>query len=103
MPGSRPVVLSEFGGISFDPSARADSWGYSVATHQDDFANRLGGLLRAAHAARGLAGFCYTQLTDTGLETNGLLGADRTPKLPKDSLRALVLGLDRTAELESPQ
>ena len=28
-----------------------------------------------------IAGFCYTQLTDTEQETNGLLTADRTSKL----------------------
>ena len=28
-----------------------------------------------------LAGYCYTQLTDTGQERNGLLYADRRPKV----------------------
>ena len=28
-----------------------------------------------------LAGYCYTQLTDTGQERNGLLYADRNPKV----------------------
>jgi hypothetical protein len=34
-----------------------------------------------------LAGFCYTQLTDTEQETNGLLTAERRPKLDLDVLR----------------
>ena len=29
-----------------------------------------------------LAGFCYTQFADTFQEANGLLRADRTPKIP---------------------
>jgi hypothetical protein len=29
-----------------------------------------------------LAGFCYTQFADTYQEANGLLTADRTPKVP---------------------
>jgi hypothetical protein len=29
-----------------------------------------------------LAGFCYTQFADTYQEANGILYADRTPKLP---------------------
>jgi hypothetical protein len=29
-----------------------------------------------------LAGFCYTQFSDTYQEANGLLYADRTPKVP---------------------
>ena len=28
------------------------------------------------------SGFCYTQFTDTFQEANGLLRADRTPKIP---------------------
>jgi hypothetical protein len=37
-----------------------------------------------------LAGFCYTQLTDTEQETNGLLHVDRTPKLDLAILRAIT-------------
>ncbi|HEY8377025.1 MAG TPA: hypothetical protein VIK91_11075, partial [Nannocystis sp.] len=29
-----------------------------------------------------LAGYCYTQFADTYQEANGLLHADRTPKVP---------------------
>ena len=86
----RPILLSEFGGVSFDPTASANSWGYSVAANATDFADRVTGLVSAAIAAQGIAGFCYTQLTDTGLETNGLLHADRTPKLPVDRLRRMI-------------
>ncbi|MDQ0726683.1 hypothetical protein [Microbacterium sp. W4I20] len=39
-----------------------------------------------------VTGFCYTQLTDTMQEANGLLRADRSPKLPVEVLRALVTG-----------
>ncbi len=37
-----------------------------------------------------IAGFCYTQLTDTGQETNGLLTADRIPKLDPETVRAIT-------------
>ena len=39
-----------------------------------------------------VAGFCWTQLTDTMQETNGLLNADRTPKVPIERIRAAVTG-----------
>ena len=39
-----------------------------------------------------LAGFCYTQLTDTYQEANGLLKADRTPKIPIAEIRAATTG-----------
>ncbi|CAM3631705.1 Putative Glycoside hydrolase family 2 [Deinococcus saxicola] len=76
---SRPAMLTEFGGIAY---AVDDDfgWGYHRTTDaqalQDDYAALLG----AVHGCEGLAGFCYTQLTDTFQEKNGLLFADRTPK-----------------------
>jgi hypothetical protein len=36
--------------------------------------------------------FCYTQFADTFQEVNGLLYADRTPKIPFDRLRKAVRG-----------
>jgi beta-galactosidase/beta-glucuronidase len=88
-----PVVLSEFGGIRFTPTGAGNhDWGYSTASSADDFRKRLGGLLAAVHASPVLAGFCYTQLTDTLQEANGLLTADRTPKLPIEQLRAIITG-----------
>lgn len=88
----RPAVLSEFGGISFDPDAADGSWGYSSAHSAEEFERRLRDLVRAADEAAGIAGWCYTQLTDTGLETNGLLTAGRTLKLPIEVIRAIVRG-----------
>lgn len=37
-----------------------------------------------------IAGFCYTQLTDTEQETNGLVTADRVPKLDPAQVRAIT-------------
>lgn len=87
-----PVMLTEFGGISFDGEAEPGAWGYSAATSAADFDQRLQGLMRAVHASQALAGFCYTQLTDTLQETNGLVRPDRTPKLPLERLRAIMTG-----------
>ncbi|ROR96584.1 glycosyl hydrolase family 2 [Salana multivorans] len=88
----KPVMLTEFGGVSFDTSQRRDAWGYSVATSPEDFATRVGAILDGVRASRVLAGYCYTQLTDTLQETNGLLNADRTPKLPVEQLRGIITG-----------
>ncbi len=87
----QPVMLTEFGGISYD-SGRTDAWGYSAASDDADFEARVGDLLSAVRECRTLAGFCWTQLTDTGQETNGLLRADRSPKLPTEVIRRLVTG-----------
>jgi hypothetical protein len=39
-----------------------------------------------------LAGFCYTQFADTYQEANGLLRADRSPKIPVETISQAVTG-----------
>jgi beta-galactosidase/beta-glucuronidase len=87
-----PVMLTEFGGISFDVHRTEDAWGYTDATSSSDFRSRLGSLMSAVHDSAALAGYCYTQLTDTQQETNGLVGSDRKPKLPLAELREIMVG-----------
>lgn len=87
-----PVVLSEFGGVSF--TSAEETWaGYGSVGQEAEFLERLGGLLAAANDSKGLAGFCYTQLTDTMQERNGLLTEDREPKASLDAIAAIVRGL----------
>jgi len=86
-----PIMLTEFGGVSLQTD-QAGTWGYSSAQDPEDFDDRVTAILRAADGAGGISGFCYTQLTDTGQETNGLLYADRTPKVPVEHIRAAVRG-----------
>lgn len=91
---ARPVMVTEFGGVSFDlGSDLTDSWGYSVANGSADFELRLTAILEAINGSSQLAGFCYTQLTDTRQETNGLCDENRTPKLPEAVIAALVTGV----------
>lgn len=86
-----PVVVSEFGGISMaDPSTGA--WGYRVVSSADQLERQLRATFDALRSSPVLAGWCYTQLTDTGQETNGLVHADRTPKLPAETLRKIIGG-----------
>lgn len=95
LPGTRdgaPVMVTEFGGVSFVASAPADSWGYSVAGSERDFEERLRDLVGALHDSPVLAGFCYTQLTDTRQETNGLTDEHRRPKLPVEVIRSIIVG-----------
>ncbi|WP_216324424.1 glycoside hydrolase family 2 TIM barrel-domain containing protein [Deinococcus aestuarii] len=75
----QPVVLSEFGGIAYIPD-QSNGWGYSESQSEVDFVEDYTTLLAAIHECHGLSGFCYTQLTDTFQEKNGLLYEDRTPK-----------------------
>ncbi len=88
--GLAPLMITEFGGISF---AALGSWGYSVVTSADEFAAVVGGVFEAVLSSPLVAGFCYTQLTDTLQESNGLLRGDRSPKVPIEALRAIITGV----------
>ncbi len=59
-----------------------ETWGYSRSDTSSDLLDRYSRLLEAVRSLPALAGFCYTQFTDTYQEANGLLFADRTPKAP---------------------
>lgn len=85
----QPVVLTEFGGATYEPATGATWFGYDTVATQQDFTDRLTALVGAA-VNSGLAGFCYTQFTDTEQETNGLLTPDRRPKIPLEELRAIL-------------
>lgn len=76
----QPIVLSEFGGIGFD-SSRADGWGYTTASSQNEYLDELQRLFTAIDNSKGLWGYCYTQLTDVEQEVNGLLTYDRKQKV----------------------
>lgn len=90
----RPTVASEIGGIAFaQGKARRDGWGHTgVVGTAEQFLRRLGDLFRGVRSAAGLAGFCYTQLADTEQEINGLLTAERVPKIPPKDMRRIIAG-----------
>jgi hypothetical protein len=88
---AKPAILSEFGGVSMR-HGEAGSWGYRLVTSNDDLERHLTALFAAVQQSAGLAGWCYTQLTDTAQETNGLTDAQRVPKFPAERIRAIVQG-----------
>jgi hypothetical protein len=87
-----PIVLSEFGGIAL--SRESGAWGYTRAENVEAFQSALVKLLKTVRKLEALSGFCYTQFTDTYQEANGLLYADRTPKLPLEVIQRAILGID---------
>jgi hypothetical protein len=59
----------------------------------DELLERYRELMDALHALYPrIAGFCYTQFADTYQEVNGLLRADRTPKVPTADISAATVG-----------
>ncbi|PPB47968.1 glycoside hydrolase family 2 [Arthrobacter pityocampae] len=92
LPRTEPVMVSEFGGILYAPNSPIETWGYSAAESGEDFARRLEALFSALQDSPFLSGFCYTQLTDTLQEANGLTDEHRKPKLPVAEIRKIVMG-----------
>jgi beta-galactosidase/beta-glucuronidase len=88
-----PVVLSEFGGISYimpGQQTPEGSWGYSgVEPDQNAAFGRLKSLWEGIRATPAIAGICYTQLTDVEKEINGLMTYDRKLKFNPEELKKL--------------
>jgi beta-galactosidase/beta-glucuronidase len=87
----QPIMLTEFGGIAYPKCPApgvAQSWGYSMVADDETFAARYRALLDVVAHVTLFSGFCYTQFADTFQEANGLLCADRTPKIPLATIAA---------------
>lgn len=90
-----PVMLTEFGGSTFSDGIQG-GWGYSLFNSSETFLQQYEALLGAVHSCAGLKGFCYTQLTDTFNERNGLLTEEREFKADAVRLAAATRGPHRT-------
>ena len=93
---AHPIVLTEFGGIAL--SREQATWGYSRSQTAEQLLERYGALLGVVRNLPALAGFCYTQLTDTYQEANGLLYGDRTPKASLKEIAAATSGTTSDTE-----
>ncbi|MEG4353091.1 glycoside hydrolase family 2 TIM barrel-domain containing protein [Microcoleus sp. LAD1_D5] len=102
----QPMMLTEFGGIACAGHENPDFyrvWGYVRAWDTKELQRRYIALLKVVNKVEMFSGFCYTQLTDTYQEANGLLYADRTPKFPLETMAAATLGWDIPEESSPPQ
>lgn len=89
----QPIMLTEFGGIAFTkPEENAHTWGYARSSNISELQLQYTALLQTVNKVEMFSGFCYTQLTDTFQEANGLLYADRTPKFPIEAIASATLG-----------
>jgi hypothetical protein len=86
-----PLMLTEFGGIAL-ATAAPGSWGYATCRTPEEFLTQYERLLGVVRSLALFSGFCYTQFSDTYQEANGLLNADRTPKIPLRSIAAATGG-----------
>ncbi len=94
-----PVVLSEFGGIALIPEGQA-GWGYNRVADSEALLSAFTRLVGAVHESGGLAGFCFTQLTDTFQEKNGLATAQREPKVAPERIAVVTRGRRRAQAMD---
>jgi beta-galactosidase/beta-glucuronidase len=86
----QPVVITEFGGLSFTPKVGEQWAGYSTVDSGEGLLKRFDDLVSALLDSPEVAGFCYTQLTDIEQEKNGLLTEDRRAKVDPARIRAIM-------------
>lgn len=85
--GGQPVIVSEYGGIAL---AGDDGWGYNGKVQNEaELLAKYDELTSAIKAMPTVSGYCYTQLTDTYQEVNGLLDCDHNPKVDLKKICAI--------------
>lgn len=85
----QPVIISEYGGVAIEGG---EGWGYNGKVKDEAAcADRIESLTDAIKSMDIVCGYCYTQLTDVQQEVNGLLYADRTPKVSLDKISHINL------------
>lgn len=87
----RLLVLGEYGGVSLpvDGHTSGSAWGYQTVRDAEELALAFEGYARELRdlQARGLDAAIYTQLTDVGSQTHGLVTFDReVVKVPSERL-----------------
>ena len=88
----QPVVMSEYGGIWWNPGQQnEEAWGYGDRpSDEETFIERLTGLTNTLLDNPHITGLCYTQLTDVEQEVNGLYTYDRIAKFPQEEVRRIL-------------
>jgi hypothetical protein len=91
----QPYLADEWGGFKFLPeSHRATAqpgWGYHGIDLKtpEELCAKIEEQADVMLADPGVAGYCYTQLTDVEQEENGVYCYDRTPKVPDGALKRI--------------
>lgn len=83
----QPVIVSEYGGIAL---AGGNGWGYNgKAKDAEALISKYDELTSVVKAMPNVCGYCYTQLTDTYQEVNGLLDENHEPKVDLTKIREI--------------
>ena len=106
----QPYFVSEYGGIWWNPALvdtqpqsdpdRDESWGYGDRVRSvEEWYERFAGLTKVLLTNPDMFGYCYTQLTDTFQEENGIYDFERRPKFDIARIREVQTA---TAAYEEP-
>ncbi len=86
--GKEAFMVTEYGGIAFSTLGQQgemggmETWGYhDKVTDEEAFFRRFQAVTDAIREIPYCQGYCYTQLTDVMQEINGVMTADRKPKV----------------------
>lgn len=86
--GKEAFMVTEYGGIAFSTLGQQgemggmETWGYhDKVTDEEAFFQRFQAVTDAIREIPYCQGYCYTQLTDVMQEINGVMTADRKPKV----------------------
>jgi len=93
----QPIMLTEFGGIAFKKGGEEGhekEWGYSTVFTEEAFVDLYKRLMDVVNNTNMFSGYCYTQFADTFQEANGLLTADRIPKIPLEEICSATRNLE---------
>lgn len=83
----QPIIISEYGGIALSMN---DGWGYNgKAKDEEELVLQYRNLTMAIRSCERIGGYCYTQLTDTYQEVNGLLDENHKPKTDLSKIKRI--------------
>ena len=88
-----PYFVDEWGGFKYVPKAvDVAGWGYNGIniTSPEEFAKYIEDQAEVMRLDDGIAGHCYTQLTDVEQEQNGVYTYEREEKAPAAMLKAVL-------------
>jgi beta-galactosidase/beta-glucuronidase len=90
-----PILLTECGGIGYTEAALdGEEFSYGeLPASEAELRERFVQIAKTIGTAKQLSGFVWTQLTDVQQEINGVLYFDRTPKLPIEEIRRIMMGI----------
>ncbi|MDR0832544.1 MAG: glycoside hydrolase family 2 [Bacillales bacterium] len=81
-----PIILSEFGGISFTSK---EGWGYTSVNSEQGLLDEYKRIIDVIELSTGLAGYVYTQFSDVEQEINGLVTYQRKYKVDPKKIKEI--------------